>query len=72
MKTEAAIIFVIEIAGFVFFFGLVPLVAVVAGLPRVWRQDRGAGLLLLGVLINTALLFAALFAAFAGLLYSGG
>ncbi|HEX2988324.1 MAG TPA: hypothetical protein VHS06_09155 [Chloroflexota bacterium] len=72
MKTEAAIIFVIEIAGFVFFLGLLPLAVVVGRLTRVWRRDRGVGLLLLGVLINTAFLFFTLFAAFAGLVLYGG
>lgn len=72
MKTEAAIIFMIEIGGFVFFFGLMPLLIVISRLRRVWRVSRGTGLLLAAVLINTLVLFFALFAAFAGLVFPGG
>ncbi len=70
MKTDAAIIFMIEIASFVFFLGLVPLAIVLRQLPRVWQSNRGTGVALAAVMINTLLLFFTLFAAFAGLVYS--
>lgn len=65
MRMEPATLLIIVMSIFGFFFLLLPLGAVIQQMPGIWRADRGAGVLLVGVIGTTAFLFILLFIGFA-------
>ncbi|MCL4464875.1 MAG: hypothetical protein M1401_01270 [Chloroflexi bacterium] len=64
MKNEPAVVFVVVLGGFLFFLGLLPLGVVLSQLGKVWHEHRRSALILIGVVINTGLLFLLLFVTF--------
>ncbi len=71
MPIEAGILFVIEMGAVVFFFLFLPLTIALGTVGRIWRDNRGTGTIYGAVIIWTLVLFSALFAIFAALVYSG-
>ena len=71
MKIEPVIVFVIIVGGFLFFCGLLPLLTVLFSLGRVWQASRPAGLVLIGVVLSTSVVFLLLLASFFGIVVTG-
>lgn len=71
MPLEGAILFVIEMGAVVFFFLFLPLTIAVGTVGRIWRDNRGTGAIYTAVIFWTLVLFSALFAIFAALVYEG-
>lgn len=55
MPSEPGTVLVIELGGFFFVFGIVPLVYISLKLRAVWRASRGLGSLLSAVVVLTGL-----------------
>jgi len=71
MPLDAAILLVVEMGAVVFFLLALPLVIALRALRPIWRDNRGTGTIYGVVLLWTMVLYSALFAAFAALIYVG-
>lgn len=71
MPLDAAILLVVEMGAVVFFLLALPLVIALRSVRQIWRDNRGTGTLYGVVLLWTTVLYSALLATFAALIYVG-
>ena len=71
MPMEAGILFMVEMGAVAFFFLFLPLTIALGTVGRIWRDNQGTGVIYGAVILWTLVLFSALFAAFAALVYVG-
>lgn len=71
MKNEPAVILVIILGSFGFFFLLLPLAVVLARLRALWRSDPRTGLVVSGVVVLTGIFFALLILGFVAVAVTG-
>lgn len=65
MNIEAAIVFMVILLGVGFVLLLLPLATVLAGLPKLWKEQKGVAVFLLALVGLTAFFFAIFFAGLA-------
>jgi hypothetical protein len=71
VKTDAAVLLVVEMGSVFFFLLLLPLVLFVKQLKPVWLSSRWTGVLLSTVLLLTTVFFALFIAGIIGLTFGG-
>lgn len=71
MPLEGEILFMIEMGAVVFFFLFLPLTIALGTIASIWRDNQGTGTIYGAVILWTMVLFGALFATFAALVYAG-
>jgi hypothetical protein len=70
MRAEPATILVIILGSLFFFFLLLPLVATLQRLPKIWREDRRNGMIYLGIVITNSVFFLILWVGLFALIYN--